>query len=457
VARLVKQLKTYHVGPDGKRCPKDAAGARKVTEESSKWYGQGIPGMPASKRVPLATHKRVAEQMLAKLVEKAERGENGMVNLDAGRQPLAPLVAEFEQSLSRKGDGKHARYAAGCVRKVLAGAALVTLADLRSPESATKVEAAVWALTEGEGAVSGPTAHRTGMHARQFARWLWRRKKLLDHDPLGGVDLPAQTGDGKRRALAPAELASLVDAADNSGRVIRGLTGPERAALYLTAAATGFRSGELAALEPDHFRLDADPPVVTLPAKYTKNRKDATQPLPPPVVARLRPLLAAVATGDKVWAGSWVERSADVFREDLAAANVPEVVNGEHAVFHSLRHTYATMLGRVATVKVTQELSRHSTPTLTIGRYGHTDMGEKAEAVGRLPLPGSGNVGPFAHLSRAELEAVAEGLWGVLGGLCGSVLVTRRVTPAGDSEGDVLRLPDTNGPGGESRPSRRIA
>lgn len=47
--------------------------------------------------------------MLAKMVEKAEQGENGMVNTDANRMLLTPLVDEFEQSLSRKGDEKHTK------------------------------------------------------------------------------------------------------------------------------------------------------------------------------------------------------------------------------------------------------------------------------------------------------------------------------------------------------------
>jgi len=72
-----------------------------------------------------------------------------------------------------------------------------------------------------------------------------------------------------------------------------------------------------------------------------------------------------------VWPGSWWERAADMMRVDLAAAGVPEVVNDEEGVFHSLRHSYTSLLAEFAPVKVTQELSRHSTPVLTLGRYSH--------------------------------------------------------------------------------------
>jgi hypothetical protein len=35
---------------------------------------QGVPGLPAKKRVPLATDKRFAQGLLDELVERAERG-----------------------------------------------------------------------------------------------------------------------------------------------------------------------------------------------------------------------------------------------------------------------------------------------------------------------------------------------------------------------------------------------
>lgn len=456
MAHLFKPQIVRWIGPDGKRCKPNAPGAVKRKEQTKDFYAKGAPLLPG-KKFKLASHRRVADQLLAKLIEKYERGEHGLVDLDAGRQLLAPLVDEFEQSLSRKGDEKHAKYAAACVRKVLAAAQLVTLSDLRSSESAAKVEAAVWDMTEGEGAVSEATASRTGMHARQFGRWLWRRKKLLDGDPLGGVDLPSQTTTGKWRAFAPAEMASLIDGTTNSPAVIRGLTGPERAALYLTAAATGFRVSELAAIEPSHLHLDADPPVVALPGKYTKNGEDACQPLPPAVVARLRPLAVAVGPGEKVFGGSWPERAADVLREDLKAADVPEVVNGKHAVFHSLRHTYTNLLGRAAAPKAAQELARHSTPLLTFGRYAHTDMQEKAETVARLPLPGSEHTSPFAHLTRTELERLTASLAVTLAAVTGADLVVPRVVLEMEPTGDVLRLPETTRPGTTPRPSRRRA
>ncbi len=59
---------------------------------------------------------------------------------------------------------------------------------------------------------------------------------------------------------------------------------------------------------------------------------------------------------------------------------------GEVADFHSTRHTFISgIVAGGASVKVAQELARHSTPTLTIGRYSHTRLHDVAAALDSLP------------------------------------------------------------------------
>jgi hypothetical protein len=61
-------------------------------------------------------------------------------------------------------------------------------------------------------------------------------------------------------------------------------------------------------------------------------------------------------------------------------------------------------------------------------------MAEKAEAVGRLPLPGADvAAGPFAGLPRPELERTAEAL------LAGVVALTLLLTQGRETVGDGLR------------------
>ena len=66
------------------------------------------------------------------------------------------------------------------------------------------------------------------------------------------------------------------------------MNGNDRHHLYLTAFATGFRSGELAKLTPASFDLLAEPPSVSLPGRDTKNKKCARQILPRDVASALR-------------------------------------------------------------------------------------------------------------------------------------------------------------------------
>jgi integrase len=59
---------------------------------------------------------------------------------------------------------------------------------------------------------------------------------------------------------------------------------------------------------------------------------------------------------------------------------------GRVADFHALRHTYISRLVRSGVnVKVAQELARHSTPTLTLGRYAHVQLVDQTRALDALP------------------------------------------------------------------------
>jgi hypothetical protein len=78
-----------------------------------------------------------------------------------------------------------------------------------------------------------------------------------------------------------------------------------------------------------------------------------------------------------------------MLRRDLIASDVPYVIEGpdgpEYADFHSLRHTYLTMLGRHGVdLRTAQELAGHSTPLLT-ARYSHRRLYDLAGAIEKLP------------------------------------------------------------------------
>src|SRR5262249_13278065 len=109
---------------------------------------------------------------------------------------------------------------------------------------------------------------------KAFARWLWKdgraREHYLAHLATANADADRRR---KRRPLTPDEAVRLIQAAAR-GPVVKGLTGPDRVRVYAVALGTGFRASELASLAPERFDLAADPPTATVPAAYTKNRKE---------------------------------------------------------------------------------------------------------------------------------------------------------------------------------------
>jgi len=56
------------------------------------------------------------------------------------------------------------------------------------------------------------------------------------------------------------------------------------------------------------------------------------------------------------------------------------------ADFHALRHTYISrVVASGANIKVAQELARHSSPMLMLGRYAHVQLVDQTRALDALP------------------------------------------------------------------------
>ena len=238
---------------------------------------------------------------------------------------------------------------------------------------------------------SSQTSNHWLQTVRQFARWMVSNCRL-DRDPFARLKPMNVNLDPRRRRgeLSPDELHSLLAAASGSATEVRGLTGADRAMLYRVAVGTGFRASELAALVPAFFALDASPPLVVLPAEYTKNRKGATQPLPTALVVELRAYLMGRPGKTAVWPGNWCEKAADMLRVDLAVAGVPVEVDGPEGTetrdFHALRSVYISNVIRAgADLKQAMTLARHSDPKLTAGRYARTRLHDLGSVVDKLP------------------------------------------------------------------------
>ena len=226
-------------------------------------------------------------------------------------------------------------------------------------------------------ALKGKTLNDYLADAKGLLTWMQRGGRL-NANPLASVSKVDTSGEEtERRALSDDELARLL-----------GVAGPRRAA-YLTAAFTGLRRNELALLQWGDVHLDVPKPFLKARGSTTENGKPATLWLVPEVVAELRAARPADATDATPVFGKRGVPPMDEFRADLAAAKIGETdARGRVVVFHSLRHTLNTDLGRSgAAVVVAMQVMRHSDSRLTLKRYTDASQLPTSEAMERLPRP----------------------------------------------------------------------
>jgi len=189
-----------------------------------------------------------------------------------------------------------------------------------------------------------------------------------------------------RRAVSMFELASLIGAA-KLGKPFRGISGEDRAVLYLLTPYTGFRAKEMASLAPLNFDLDSNPPTVTLAAGTSKHKRRDLLPLRDDITEFLKRWLQTRAPSKKIWPGMWFRKAAMMLRRDLRLTKTPyQNEAGLYFDFHALRHQYSTELYRSGVhPKVAQALMRHSDPSLTLNIYTHLNLSEQKRAVESLP------------------------------------------------------------------------
>ena len=235
---------------------------------------------------------------------------------------------------------------------------------------------------------------------KAFSNWMVRSRRLAEN-PFQYLEKlnPDEERNPKhaRRPASDEDFAQLLSATNEAG-LFRGLSGQDRAMLYLVAASTGFRASELASLTRDSFDLNSDVPSVTVAAAYSKRRRKDQLPLCTDVAALLSDYLdelqttrtgnvIPIADSRIVWPGTWAEKAAEMLKADLTAAGVAyQDERGRFLDFHALRHTFASNLAKAGVPpKLAQELMRHSDVNLTMGIYLHVDLPDMAAAVERLP------------------------------------------------------------------------
>jgi hypothetical protein len=151
---------------------------------------------------------------------------------------------------------------------------------------------------------------------------------------------------------------------------------------------TGLRAGEARTLTVGACRHDGDPPVLIVKAAYSKHRREDVQPIPGELAEALAEFIGDRPVDDLVFPNMPDRHhTAKMLRGDLEAAGIPYRDSaGLVADFHALRHTFITDLARAGVhPKAAMDLARHSDINLTMARYSHTVVADRACALTALP------------------------------------------------------------------------
>jgi len=402
-----------------------------LRKRGANWYFKFVNGDGRPDERKGCPDKRVTEQLAREAESEAARERARVADpFKAHRtRAISEHVDDYLAFLrSKGGTSKHIALTATRLNAILAGCNVERLADLNAARVAD------WLAQQRGVGMAAATSNHHLQAVAGFGRWLIKHRRIADN-PLAPL-APVNTKTDRRHdrgVLSDHEFTAVIQAT-RPAVAFRGLSGDDRAMLYLTAAYTGLRASELASLTTASFDLDSKQPTVRVQAAYTKNGDEAVLPLRPDLCDLLRPYLAGRPTEAPVWPGTWVERSAKMLRNDLERAGVAYVDgDGRFRDFHSLRHRFGSELA-MANVppKVAQTLMRHSTITLTLDRYAHVGLHDTAGALDKLPpLPASN---PTAE--PASMRAT-----GTDGRPVGGRLATH-LPLEGDASGRVLSHPD---------------
>jgi integrase/recombinase XerD len=408
MGRLFRPTIIRYVDRDGKRCRKSDPGARKKSAKSRVWRGEYRDADGLLQTQSLGRNKQAARQMLAELERRVEFEKAGLTSPleEPANRPLAEHIADYRATLMARGRTEdHCHQVVKRIERVMNDCGFQLIGQI----SASRVEK--WLADQKQsGELSEQTVRHYCQSLKQFTRWLVADRRTAD-DRLAHLEIDRgrkveQTFE--RRELTDDELERLFDAT-LAGPHRSLLTGRQRHMLYLAGMSTGFRASELSSLTPESFDLEAETPTVSIAAKNEKARRGATLPLPPDFVTIIRPWLAQIDSGSRLWPGKWAsqKRAGKILKADMQAARQQWIDEADtdaerdrreqseflqhetsegRADFHALRHTFLSRLGRTgATPKVMQMMARHSTVAITLERYTHASRADLSSAAAALP------------------------------------------------------------------------
>lgn len=225
----------------------------------------------------------------------------------------------------------------------------------------------VLVLKEGK---SARTRNDYLVKLKAFAEWCAGRREYLAVNPLRSLHTINTATDPRRpvRALTPKEFTALLEVAP----AVRRLS-------YWLAGGLGLRWSEIRQVR--WSSIDFKRGWITLPASISKNRKDATVPVPETVLKALRKIKPSERKNE-VCPHPPILRT---FKLDIAAAEIPAVTEAGAAHRRSLRKTFITHLAISGVdLRTAQRLARHSRPELTANIYTDPHLLDMTDAMGRI-------------------------------------------------------------------------
>jgi integrase len=214
-------------------------------------------------------------------------------------------------------------------------------------------------------------------HLKQFSRWLYLTGRT-SRDLLHKMHIPKVTETVRpRRSLRVEEVSMLVKTTINSDIAYRGINGYERYLIYRLAIETGLRANEIRTLNVGD--LDFENNTLNIKPKNEKARRGASLPLDISLSNLLKEFSSTKLPTAKIF--NVPERTSTMLQIDLRAAGIEYKTTDGYVDFHSLRHTFGTLLALSGTKpQVAQMLMRHSDPRLTQNLYTHLTVSDAASA-----------------------------------------------------------------------------
>ncbi len=370
----------------------DPTTGKKTRKRASRWYVELADSNGVRQRIRGYTDKSATQALMTDLVKRAEKESAGLYDgtlaLHAARE-LKDHIADYKAHLEAKNDSqKHVKLTLSRLKEVFDSCGITRLAHL----DATKVVAHLGTLRQETDKRKGLALRTINAYIaaiRSFARWALSTDRIA-RNPFLSLAAVNERADVRRvrRCIEPEELTNLL-AATRVGPAFRGVSGEDRARLYVVARFSGLRVSELASLTRSSFDLEATPPSVTVEAAYSKRRRCDVQPLPTFLTKELVLWLETRLPRALLWPGTWRERAAEMLRRDLKAAGIDATDDtGRIIDFHALRHAYITDLAQSGIHPAeAQALARHSTIALTIDRYTHVRRVDLGHALEKLTPP----------------------------------------------------------------------